>query len=378
MHILLLAEDFYPNVSGGAFARWRFCQLAVDKGHQVTVFTPREDETPYHEIVDGVEIVRPFPAKPHRCTTHSPISIVTRVLFAIPLFLYLVWWLRGRKIDGVHSASHSLHCVGKVISILEGAPFVNFIGYTPSQKGEWAWTPEFIREWLNFRFCMGGVVFCRVPKVQEIILQHTNACVEVLHGILHKETIREIGNKTDPTSVHKQLGVDETQKLIVTVGRLVPIKNPTGAVQVIDSLPDGFHLILVGDGPERQRVEQTVKDQGCADNVTLAGEAPHEVALQTIAAADALLLPSRSEAYPTVVFEALALATPVFARPVGVIPEITHPQLRIGSLEEIPELIQQTDLAGTGRLNTETLTQYSMEHYTQGILKAFKELSANS
>jgi hypothetical protein len=161
MRLLVLAEDFYPNVSGGAHARFRFCQLAVRSGYDVTVFTPAREGTDSHETVDGVEIRRPFPAKPASTPAYATLAILTRTVYSFVLFWYLLWWLRGRRFDGIHSASHSMHWVGKLLSLAYRLPLVSFVGYTPSANGSFHFRPNFVRERVNFRLFMGSHVFCR-------------------------------------------------------------------------------------------------------------------------------------------------------------------------------------------------------------------------
>jgi len=377
MNLLVLAEDFYPNVSGGAHARWRFCQLAVERGHDVTVFTPRRPETPKRETVSGVDIVRPFKAKPGGVPAYATSARVTRAAFSVVLCCYLVWWLRRRAFDGVHSASTSLHWVGKVLSTLYGLPLVTFVGYTPSISEDPRWTLQFVRERIIFRLFMGDVVFCRVQPVKEVIKDLTPSDVAVLDGILNAPRIRDASESVDRADVRKRFGVGPEQKLVVFVGRLVPIKHCRGAIDVVERLPDDYRLIVVGDGPERDPLVEAAENRGVADRVKFGGELPHDETLGCIAAADLLLLTSEEESYATVALEALALETPVYATPVGVLPEVDNPRLALGPVERLPSLIRERSLESSSGLDEPTLARYSMERYTDSILDAFQRLGAS-
>lgn len=378
MHLLVLAEDFYPNTSGGAYVRWRFCQLAVERGHDITVFTPHKDGLARAETVDGVSIHRPFPVKPASVPTYAPLAVVTRIVASVLFFVYLLWWLREQDVDGLHSASHLTHWVGKALSVLYDLPLVTFVGYTPSLEPEPSRSPQLLLERVNFRLFMGDTVFCRTPAVQEVIERYTDSPVQVLHGILNRERITEIASTVDRDQRRAELGVAANETLLVFVGRLVPIKNPAGAIKVVSELPSKYTLAVVGDGDEREAVERAVREHDVEDRVQLCGALPHEATLATISAADGLLLPSHTEAYPTVVFEALALNSAAFVTPVGILPTIDHPQLHVGTVDEFPRLIIQSSSGSSGGLDTETLELFSMERYTDELCTAFDEQATDN
>lgn len=377
MHLLVLSEAFYPETSGGAHVRWRFCQLAVERGHDVTVFTPHEDGLAKSETIDGVEIRRPFPVKPDSVPIYSPIAVVTRIAASVLFFVYLCWWLRDRDVDGLHSASHLTHWVGKGLSVLYGLPLVTFIGYTPSVDADPSLSPQLLLERVNFRLFMGQTVFCQTPGVKAVIERYTNGTVAVLHGILNQKRISDAVTAADRDQRRVDLGVDEDDILLVYVGRLAPLKNPVGAVEVLSKLPSEYTLTIVGDGDERVTVEQAAREHDVENRIEMCGTLPHKEALATISAADALVLPSHTESYPTVVFEALALNTAVFVTQVGIVPTIDHPRLHVGTLDEIPRLISETAIESADGLDTEALERFSMERYTDGLLGAFEERCRN-
>jgi glycosyltransferase involved in cell wall biosynthesis len=373
MHLLVLTEVFYPETSGGAHVRWRFCQLAVERGHDVTVFTPHEKGLPQAETIDGVDIRRPFPVKPESVPVYSPLAVVMRIAASVLFFVYLCWWLRDRNVDGLHSASHLTHWVGKALSALYDLPLVTFIGYTPSVDGGPSLSPQFLLERTNFRFFMGQTVLCRTPSTKEIVKRYTNGEVALLHGILNRKRIKSAAATTNYDQRRAELGVSKDETLLTYVGRLAPNKNPIGAIEVLSELPAEYTLAIIGDGDERETVEQTIREHGVEDRVRVCGMLSHEETLGTVAAADAFILSSHVEAYPTVVFEALSLGTEAFATPVGIIPTIDHPRLHVSSLNEFPQIISETTIESSNGLDTKTLKRFSMERYTEGLLGAFKE-----
>ena len=373
MKVVAFAEDFYPMVSGGAHTRWRFCHLATERGHEVTALTPRREETPRRERVDGVNIVRPFPAKPAGMPAISGVARAFRFLFSFVLLGYALWFLWRREFDVLHSASASTHWVAKLCSLAYGTPLISFVGYTPSVRGEFEWTPAFVRERFNFRLCMGRVVFCRSESVKRVIERSGNADVRVLHGILHADRVEEAVD-TNVTAVRDQYGITDDARLLVFVGRFVPIKGPVSAVEVLAELPETHHLVMLGDGPEREAVESLVRRRDLQNRVSLPGEVPHGEALRTMWAADGLLVTSEAESYSTVALEALALGATVFGTPVGVLRDVVHPRLHVGSLEDIAGAVERVAPERTGELDEDVIRRFSMERYADDLLDACVDL----
>lgn len=81
-------------------------------------------------------------------------------------------------------------------------------------------------------------------------------------------------------------------------------------------------LVLVGDGPERERVEQLADRLGVRSSVALLGERAETGSL--FRQADVFLLPSEQESFGLAALEALASGVPVVASRVGGLPEVVR------------------------------------------------------
>lgn len=371
MHLLILTEDFYPNVSGGAHARWRFAQIASRRGHDVAVVTPRKPGTRTSEIVDSIEINRPFPNHPPSFSPASPIATATRIFHSGAVFAWLQWWARDRHFDAVYSASNTLHWVASAFGNQRNIPSLSFVGYTPSMRPEAQSRFRLVLERLNFRYGMADTVFCRHPEIPELIKEYSDTDVRLIHGILNEERIRDGYIHAQETDVRSEY-IDPDQRLLVFAGRLSTEKNVPAAIESISELPASYQLIVIGDGSERKTVQKTIDQHGVQEQVTMCGQLSHEETLSIISAADGLVLPSHTEAYPTVVFEGLALGCTVFATPVGILPEVEHPRLHLGSVDYFGNMIQAASFERTRDLDEETLDRYSMERFADQLLGAIK------
>ncbi|MBW3597355.1 MAG: glycosyltransferase [Planctomycetes bacterium] len=111
-----------------------------------------------------------------------------------------------------------------------------------------------------------------------------------------------------------ELGVPEIRRILVAIGRLDKQKGLDWLLslcpQLFAAAPD-HDLVLVGDGPQRQKLEAAAQNAGVSERVHFTGW--REDVPRILAASDMLLLPSRWEGMPNVVLEAMAAGLPVVA-----------------------------------------------------------------
>jgi len=126
-------------------------------------------------------------------------------------------------------------------------------------------------------------------------------------------------------AVRKELGIPAAAPLLTTVAVLREPKGLqhmiTGMPAVIDQVPDARYLV-VGDGDHRPLLEQLAAAVGVAERIFFAG-ARRDVG-RILAATDVFVLPSLTEALPTVLAEAMAASLPVVATSVGGTPEMVE------------------------------------------------------
>lgn len=378
MHLLVLAEEFYPITSGGAHEQGRICELAVENDWEVTVITAREGGAPAAENINGIHIKRPFKTNPDSLPRYAPLSVLTRILTSFLLFGYSLSILRNRQIDVIYSASHLLHWVAALLATFYKLPHIAFVAYTPSlnfeKNSSLRSSFEMFIERLNFSYFMGDVVFCRNPEIQSQIRQVTSARVILVHGIIHEQKLRSVADRETLTDIRRKYKINNDSMLLVYAGRLSAEKRPDRLINIMNSLPDNYHLIVVGDGPERDNFCKVVAINDLESRITITGKRSHEETLQTIANADFLLLPSEVESYPTVAFEALALGRTVISTPVGILPHISHPRLYIRDITKFSDTLLDVQPAETS-IDEEILEKYSMKVCANKILSVAEALS---
>jgi N-acetyl-alpha-D-glucosaminyl L-malate synthase BshA len=143
--------------------------------------------------------------------------------------------------------------------------------------------------------------------------------------------------KRDVHPCHRARLSETGEKIIMHISNFRPVKRVVDAVRIFAlinrQLPS--RLVLIGDGPERGRVQQTAQDEGVGDRVLFLGK--QESVAEILACADLFLLPSATESFGLVALEAMSCGVPVVATRVGGVPEVV-PDGEAGFLAEIGDV----------------------------------------
>ena len=118
----------------------------------------------------------------------------------------------------------------------------------------------------------------------------------------------------DRAAARAAFGIDGPA--IATVGALIERKGQALVIEALARLP-GTTLLLAGEGPDRARLQALAAARGVADRVRLLGAIPNERLPELLNAADATVLPSRSEGLANAWVESLACGTPVVISDAG-------------------------------------------------------------
>jgi len=107
------------------------------------------------------------------------------------------------------------------------------------------------------------------------------------------------------------------------VGRLTRQKALEVAFAAVAQVPDA-RLVVIGDGPDRDRLEAAARGSEADGRIELRGALPRAEALAVVAGSEAALLTSDWENFPHSAVEALAVGVPVVSTAVGGVPEIVR------------------------------------------------------
>jgi glycosyltransferase involved in cell wall biosynthesis len=128
----------------------------------------------------------------------------------------------------------------------------------------------------------------------------------VIHNPYDVEKIA-LQAQADPVGWRK----DADKFTLVSVGRLIELKQLDDVIRALAKLPEQVELVLVGDGPQKDFLKGVAKAQGVDERVIFVGRQENPFAY--LARADVFVMASRSEGFPNVLAEALLCGVPVIA-----------------------------------------------------------------
>lgn len=165
--------------------------------------------------------------------------------------------------------------------------------------------------------------------------------VSVVSESLRRQTVEQLGierdievipNFIDPARYEQAKNgpgarrwAEPGERLLVHISNFRPVKRVLDVVEtfrrVYRRIPS-TRLLMVGDGPERGRVEQHCRENGLCHAITFVGSLP--LIEEVLVGADLFLLPSESESFGLAALEAMSCEVPVIATNAGGVPEVVE------------------------------------------------------
>lgn len=186
-----------------------------------------------------------------------------------------------------------------------------------------------LMEKIAARFRDATIVLSNIER--EVALREKLGTNETIHVIPHGIEIPEdyFLSKTEAREHFADIGLErqetrdkrQAELIIGTIANLYPTKGLDILIRAFVELTElSARLVIVGEGPERAKLEQLIAELGLNDRVTLIGAIPD--AAKLLSAFDIFVLSSRKEGLPYALLEAMAADLPIIATAVGAIPEM--------------------------------------------------------
>ncbi len=297
--VMMVCRLFYPWVGGMERQALKLAKELQLQGVDVTIATGWWFRgTPRRETIEGVEVVRNFTM--WEFFGVRGLRRLGHYLYMLTLAGHLIRARRGYDVVHVHGVSYHTFVasfIGRrlhrpVIAKLANsgsASDIRKLGSSSHLSGT-SWM-------LDTALACDRMIAISEPIAGEL----TEAGVD-------GERIVRIPNGVDlPELVPAQRADDR----LLFAGRLHPQKDVQTLLDALALMPErtGLRLDVVGDGPDRARLEQSARDLGVASRVTFHGETDDVHAF--IARATALVLPSLAEGLSNSLLEAMAAGLPV-------------------------------------------------------------------
>lgn len=363
---ILMHCVYYPPEIGGLESHVHYlCRALVERGHRVEVVTSRSvPESRRHEVSDGVHVWRTWlPGK-------TTLGWLAHAVGSIPRSL-----ASARGADVLHAQAFQSIAPLRVVRAVRGTPLVS------------TWhTSHFLRlaERPGWRGLLGRLVDAgdhnlaasrEIAAVAEAL--GSGKRVEALTNGVETSVFRPVDPVLDPPP--------EGRRRIVVPRRLFEkngVEHFLRALPLLTAQVD-VEAVLVGDGPERTRLEVLARNLGVGARVRFLGAQPHDAMPGILSSAELAVFPSLVEATSVAALECMACGLPVAASRVGGLPEIIDDT--VGTLFEpanpedlarrLTVLLRREDLVDVGRhARQRVVDRWSNARLAERHIEIYEEL----
>ena len=339
MNVLMHCVYFPPEVGGLESHVFYLCRAMVAQGHRVDVVTSLSRRgLPRHETMDGVRVWRTW--MPARNTA----GWAAFAFGSMGRFGAL-----ARQADVLHAQDIASVLPGMVARRVADAPLVTtyHTSHFLKRAASPFWRPVFRRflEAADHNLAASE----EIAEVGEDIAPGVR--VEALTNGVETDLFRRVEPALPPPG--------EGRRRLIVPRRLFHkngVEHFIRAMPLITARIDA-EAVLVGDGPERKRLEALAVESGVQDRISFLGARSHEEMPGLLSSADLAVFPSLMEATSVAALECMSCEVPVAASNVGGLPQIVNDT--VGGLfqpadpedlaRKVVELLGRDDLRALGR-----------------------------
>jgi teichuronic acid biosynthesis glycosyltransferase TuaC len=227
------------------------------------------------------------------------------------------------------------------------------------------------------RRATASIAVCEALKDVLVTLGVPARHVHVLRNGVDLDLFRPL----DREGLRRELGL--SGPVLLSVGHLVERKGHHLVLDALARLPE-VTLLVVGAGPNRQRLTEQALQLGITSRVRFLGAVPHERLPEIYNAADLLVLASSREGWANVLLEAMACGTPVAATRIWGTPEVVTEKAAGVLVDErsagaIVRGVRDLLAAPPDRAQTRAFAEhFSWDATTRGQIELFRDIAART
>ncbi|MFD2562090.1 N-acetyl-alpha-D-glucosaminyl L-malate synthase BshA [Aquimarina rubra] len=172
--------------------------------------------------------------------------------------------------------------------------------------------------------------------------------------------------KTDFTDCQRDLMATPEERIVTHISNFRPVKRIMDIVDIFYNIQKEIpaKLLMVGDGPERERAEKKCKELGIKDRVIFLGNS-NEID-KILCFSDLFLLPSERESFGLAALEAMVNKVPVISSNAGGIPEVNVEGVS-GYLSNVGDIKEMSENAIKILKDDDTLHKFKEGAYNQAL-----------
>lgn len=324
MKILMLTWEYPPRVVGGiARVVHDLSQRMIKDGHEVTVVTYRDGNTPYYENDKGVEVYR---VDNYMIHPNNFIDWIMQLNFN--MIAKATELISKEKFDVIHAHDWLVSYAAKTLKHAFNIPVVATIHATESGRnsGIHDETQRYINdsEWMLTYEATEVIVNSNYMKSE--IQRLFGLPFEKINVIPNGINLNNFTGIERDYDFRRQYAMDN-EKIILYVGRLVyekGIQNLIGAMPKILSNYNDSKLVICGKGGMIDELRQEVHNLGIDNKVYFAGYCDSKKVQKMYKCADVAVFPSTYEPFGIVALEAMLAGVPTVVSDVGGLNEIVE------------------------------------------------------
>jgi len=224
-----------------------------------------------------------------------------------------------RRFDVLHCHQYSPFVYGRVATMWNRQLKMVYTEHGRLSDARPSWKRRLVNPWLS-RFDGSIVAVSHELRDYMIEARFPPGRVQVVHNGVEPA---DVPSGADRHRARQQLRLDDRAFVVATVARLDPVKDLMTLFEAFAKVRrrvPSAQLLVVGDGPERDRLTARAEQPDLAGSVHMAGYRSDVRAL--LPAADVYSSSSISEGVSITILEAMAAAIPVVATAVGGTPEV--------------------------------------------------------
>ena len=366
--VVMIISYFYPILGGSEQQAFNLAAGLVKEGISVSVLTRKIKGLPLFEKIMNVPVYR------------NIITLQWQKLFGITYILSVFWFLYRKRhsYDIIHC--HIAQGFHSIVAILFKSLFKKKVIIKVAATGP---ISDFV---MMKKVIFGNSFLEKLKNADRIITICSQSEKEALQEGFLPTTVMQIQNGVDVQYFKPLLSDRKKHNRIVFIGRLDYLKGVHNLIQAFNGLIEegmNAYLEIVGDGPDREKLENLARDLDINDYICFRGEIKGVVSL--LQESTMFVLPSLSEGLSNVILEAMACGLPVVSTRVGGTTDIIQDGIN-GMLVE-PDNVSQLSNAMKQLLKNKKLTEqlgnearktikikFSMELVVTKYLKLYDQL----
>lgn len=390
MRIGIFTDTYPPFVNGVSTSIVSLEKALRDEGHEVFIVTVNPDNLSYR--YENEEKVIRIPGIPigiydYRLTGIYPLKAISRI--------------KEWNLDIIHS--HTEFGIGTFARILAkqlDIPLVHtyhtmyedYIHYIT--KGHFNRSSKKIVEYLTMFYCDKTAKELIVPSRKTYNLFKEKYHVEkevriVPTGLEVERFFHEKFKESVILSIKKELGLNESDFVVLTVGRIAQEKNIKFLLEVAEKLikkEKSMKFVIIGSGPDYESFLTWVVEKKLEKNIIFTNAIPWEDIPAYYQIADVFVTASKTETQGLTVLEAMAAGKPTLCMKDDAFLDIVVDDLNGKFFEtqsELEEIISQLKsdkrkLESMGKQARYTSEAHSLKHFALNILDVYESCLKSS